>query len=367
MRLQPGRVLVPSVEGPATAPASGHDVAGLLLLETLPGVVDALAEELRQLPAETTIVRRWPSAILIEYAGPIGPLVALPLYSTCSLWTGGRADASDIASVVTQSMRAAASPRWRARSETPEDPVRFRVGDVGQSRWAIRDALVEEGMLNSPGEWELNIDIFGQMVVITIGAMHTARRFGELKRLPASTNPVLAAALVRLAKIRPGDVVLDPFCGAGTNLVAAADRRIEDVTLLGLDAKLSAAQICLDNLRARSVMAFVAQARAERLPLSELSVDRLVSNIPFGKRVGSHDNNTTLYPAFAREIGRVLRNSGRAVLLTEEKRLLVDAIQRTRGLKIIRESVVEIGGLHPSAFVIERSRRVKARPASRHA
>src|SRR5579884_1663777 len=52
----------------------------------------------------------------------------------------------------------------------------------------------------------------------------------KLEHLPASLRPTVAAAMVRLADAGPGQVVLDPMCGAGTilaeQLEAARGRRL---------------------------------------------------------------------------------------------------------------------------------------------
>jgi tRNA (guanine6-N2)-methyltransferase len=40
------------------------------------------------------------------------------------------------------------------------------------------------------------------------------------------------------------------------------------------------------------------------------------------------------------------------VLLTEEKRLLRDAVRRTADLGVVKEVGLESGGLHPSAYVV---------------
>jgi tRNA (guanine6-N2)-methyltransferase len=346
------------VPDPAPPGRSLHgQVEDVLLLETLPGVVDVLVEELRQVEGgRATILRRWPSAVLVDYSGPIETLAGIPLFSACSVWTGVEVD---VATPVVEVVRRVAGESAYG-VESGAEAVPFRVGEIGEARWAIRDALVADGLVNSPGAWDLNVDVFDRVLVVTIGALHTTRRAGALERIPASTNPVLAAALARLAKVKTGDVVLDPFCGAGTNLLAAADRG-GAVTLIGLDLKLRAVEACRANLEARSVRATTAQSTAVCLPLADLVVDKVIANLPFGKRVGTHGINERLYPAFLRELARVLRNSGRAVLLTEDKRLFVDSVQRTHGLKIVRESVFETGGLHPSAYVVERSRRVRPR------
>jgi tRNA (guanine6-N2)-methyltransferase len=101
----------------------------------------------------------------------------------------------------------------------------------------------------------------------------------------------------------------------------------------------------------------LARADAAALPLTDRTVDRIVSNLPFGKRIGSHHGNTTLYPAFLRNAERLLTPTGRIVLLTEDKTLLRDTVQRTHGLKVIRELLLRSGGATPTAYVIERSRR----------
>jgi 23S rRNA G2445 N2-methylase RlmL len=85
-------------------------------------------------------------------------------------------------------------------------------------------------------------------------------------------------------------------------------------------------------------------------------VDRVVTNLPFGKQVGSHELNRTLYPAALAEIDRVLTADGRAVLLTEDKRLLHKAIQRLPALKVVRERLLKYNGATPTAYVLTRLR-----------
>ena len=133
------------------------------------------------------------------------------------------------------------------------------------------------------------------------------RRFGSLERLPWSTNPVVAEVIVRLAKIRPRHQVLDPFCGTGTILLAVR-RRAPAAHVVGTDHDPRALEIATANGCRR-----LAQAKAEALPLPDRSIDRVVTNLPFGKQVGSHELNRALYPAVLRELDRVLTADGRAV------------------------------------------------------
>lgn len=182
------------------------------------------------------------------------------------------------------------------------------------------------------------------------GSLTWMRRFGRLERLPWSTNPVVAEVLVRLAKIRPGHRVIDPFCGTGTILLAAR-RRAPAAQVAGTDHDPHALEIATRN-QAREL----ARAKAEALPFKDRSVDRVVTNLPFGKQVGSHHLNRTLYPAVLSELARVLTPDGRAVLLTEDKRLLHQAIQRS-ALKLVRQRLLKYNGATPTAYVLTRPRR----------
>jgi 23S rRNA G2445 N2-methylase RlmL len=206
----------------------------------------------------------------------------------------------------------------------------------------------------------VTVDDYRGHLVLDVGTLFFTARFGRLERVPASTTPVIAAVLARLTKAGPDDVVLDPFCGAGTNLVQVAEMSAP-ARLLGSDLDRGALAKARANLDARGIEAQLWQADAARLPANPHSVDRIVANLPFGKRAGSHAANVELYPAFLRRVRSVLRPTGRAVLLTEEKRLLRDAVQRTADLSVIKEVELESGGLHPSAYVVVNRPRGRAR------
>ena len=322
-----------------------------LLLISLPGAVDYLVADLHELEG-ASVVQRWADAVRIRYAGPVAPLAAIRYYSACAVWLGEAPDAE--AAGQTRLRESAASGLVGRCAQ--DGPLTFRVADVGEHRWALRDRLVEtHGWVNAPGDWQLNLDLYRGWLVAEVGALHQTRRFGELARMPASTTPVVSAVLVRLAKASAGDVVLDPCCGAGTNLVTLGES-VPGARLVGLDVDPRALVAAATNLAARRVPGVLARSDLAHLPMGDDAVDRVVANLPFGKRVGSHGGNVTLYPAFVREVGRVLTAKGRAVLLTEEKRLLLDAVQRTRGVRIIKEIELATGGLHPSAYVVVRGR-----------
>jgi 23S rRNA G2445 N2-methylase RlmL len=59
-------------------------------------------------------------------------------------------------------------------------------------------------------------------------------------------------------------------------------------------------------------------------------VDKVVTNLPWGIRHGSHDQNRRAYPRIISEIRRVVRPDGLIVMLTGETRLMSDVLRRCR-------------------------------------
>jgi precorrin-6B methylase 2 len=75
------------------------------------------------------------------------------------------------------------------------------------------------------------------------------RQRGTRKPVPHSDialSPRLARTLVNLAALRPGQTLLDPFCGSGTILVEAYAKSLR---CLGLDSRASRVQETRENIR----------------------------------------------------------------------------------------------------------------------
>jgi hypothetical protein len=322
-------------------------VADRVHLASLPGVVERLLQQCHDLGAPLlTGIRRTADAVVADVEGPLRPLAALRMYSAFGIVLGE----DPVASLQGSQEGGVLSALDLGR------PLRFRVGALPGRRELTERLTTALGWGNDPRDYDVNIEQAGRDLVAQVGPLFRSRRFPAMARMPASANPVLAAMVVALAKIRAGDIVLDPFCGAATMLVEAAATGV-GTRLLGSDVDPVALAAATANLPLMPGGRLV-RADAARLPLADGTVDRIVTNMPFGKRVGSHGTNLTLYPGFAGELGRVLRTDGRAVLMTEEKSLLGRSVEATRGLRVVREVKLATPGgeLHPSAFVVERTR-----------
>src|SRR5258708_22418823 len=136
---------------------------------------------------------------------------------------------------------------------------------------------------------------------------------------PASLRASSAAALAWLSEPREDDIVLDPFCGAGTILIERAHMG-RYAMLFGSDrdsAALAAARVNVGN-RYKPIQ--LENWDAGALPLGDASVIKIVTNLPWGIRYGSHGENRKLYPLWVREFARGLKSGGMMVLLTAEWR-----------------------------------------------
>lgn len=96
---------------------------------------------------------------------------------------------------------------------------------------------------------------------------------------PSTMKPMLARCMVNLARVKPGDVVLDPFCGVGGILIEAG---LVGCRVLGLDIAPKLVRGCLTNLRWAGVEPLgLAAGDACRIPFIKFKT--FVSDLPYGR------------------------------------------------------------------------------------
>jgi 23S rRNA G2445 N2-methylase RlmL len=190
--------------------------------------------------------------------------------------------------------------------------------------------LAEE---NAAVEFWLSIDNATAVAGVRLSDRTMRHRTYKLEHRPASLRPTVAAAMIRLAQIKPRHIVLDPMCGAGTilaeHLIAIGKIRAERPPAVGGDRDAGALRAAITNL-GRLGSVHLAQWDATRLPLPGASVDRIISNPPFGKQLGTVESVGPLYRAALHEYDRVLRPGGRAVLLAADAAALRTSARAVR-------------------------------------
>ena len=94
------------------------------------------------------------------------------------------------------------------------------------------------------------------------------------------------------------------------------------------------------------------------LPLKSDSVDVFISDLPFGKKSGSKHENWNLYPKALEEMARVCcAGSGRAVLLTQDKRVMGQVLNKTEQWKKDLTLWINMGGLKAGLYVLSRTKK----------
>jgi 23S rRNA G2445 N2-methylase RlmL len=173
--------------------------------------------------------------------------------------------------------------------------VRFRLAfsDAAHHRalsWAIASAVRERApeLVNDPtsSTWEVTVVEHEKTARIELSprALEDPRFAYRRGDVPAASHPTIAAALARIAGPRENDVVWDPFCGSGLELIERA-RLGGCKALVGTDVDTRAIETARQNVASAGVTARIAKgdAREYRVP----GVSLIITNPPMGRRVSN--------------------------------------------------------------------------------
>lgn len=170
---------------------------------------------------------------------------------------------------------------------------------------------------------EINLRLFLEhergYVGMRLGAAPLHRRPYKQDNLPGSLKPTIAAAMLDIAGVPPADSVLDPFCGAGTILIEAAQA---GAFAYGGDSDPEALAAAQQNAARAGVSLALEPWDARSLPLDSRSAPLVVTNFPWGRQVEVSDEMEAFYRQACAEISRVLTANGQVVALTSLPHLL---------------------------------------------
>lgn len=96
---------------------------------------------------------------------------------------------------------------------------------------------------------------------------------------PSSLDPKIARCMVNLARVKKGEKILDPFCGAGGVLIEAG---MIGIKVIGCDIDKKMVKGAIENLKYFGIKDFkVFQEDARKIKLKE-KVDAIVTDPPYG-------------------------------------------------------------------------------------
>ncbi|KAK7155133.1 hypothetical protein R3I93_009928 [Phoxinus phoxinus] len=201
-------------------------------------------------------------------------------------------------------------------------------------------------------------------IALTVESLHRRNitHFG-----PTTLRSTLAYGMLRLCKPQVSDVIVDPMCGTGAIPLEGAMEWQNSFFLAG-DNNGIAVSRSVNNIKhilkrthdggsSSGLPLDIVQWDLCNLPMRSSSVDIIITDMPFGKRMGSKKKNWELYPLCLREMARVCKpDTGKAVLLTQDKKCFSKAMLQMGGLWRKSHTVwVNVGGLHAGVFVLKRT------------
>ena len=243
----------------------------------------------------------------------------------------------------------------RVLSACTEGSVRYRLSfeSKGHQRSAVRlvanqaYALCPE-ILNDPRNAPWSVDIHpskrGDSVELRPRLSPDPRFFYRERDVPAASHPPLAACMARVAGRVDGDIVWDPFCGSGLELI--------ERTLLGGVAKihgtdLSSAAIAISRTNFASANGKSVASQFTCADFHDFSkveglgpnaVTLMITNPPMGRRVPVRNLRQLIEDLFS-VAAKALRPGGRLVFANPIK---MESPQASLRLK--SRQVVDLGG-----------------------
>ena len=291
---------------------------------------------------------------------PVAPFALADIYALRCFGTVGFVPGDDPASNQAESIEAlasviASSLSRRVLQAFTEGAIRYRLNfvDRGHQRGAVRllagrvHALCPE-ILNDARNVTWTMDIYpcgrGHSVELRPNLTPDPRFYYRRQDVPAASHPQLAACMARLAGRVENEIVWDPFCGSGLELVESA--LLGGVRAIhGTDLSAAAIAIARDNFAAARVKPVPAnfvcrdfRDYAGGSGLGPNSVTLILTNPPMGMRVPVADLRGLMEYLFS-VAATVLRPGGRLVLANP-----VSMKNPHRSFQLLSRQAVDFGG-----------------------
>ncbi|MBT4496654.1 MAG: methyltransferase domain-containing protein, partial [Gemmatimonadetes bacterium] len=231
---------------------------------------------------------------------------------------------------------------------------RFSTSDLYR---AARDVLVTNGteLEAEQSAYILHLQVKGGKALFGFQLAQTRLRNRDYRResVPGGLEATAAYCMALLAEIKPGDLCLDPMCGGATLLIEAA-LAFNPGQLIGGDISIPALVASRENSMAAKTRIDLAQWDAGTLPLASASVDVLLCNLPFDKKVSFAEGDSGTF--ILEELTRVIRPGGRALLLTSDREAMESFLEYGRSSFTCKKRLpLRLRGVEPSLYLLEKT------------
>lgn len=331
---------------------------------TTAGLESVSAREMACLPGVTVLERGY-RRIAARYMGPLASLLALravdDVFLQVATWTEIARQRSALERLRALSARLDLFPALKVCAAVRVVPCvpRFSlsISFVGKRNYTTDEmkAILAE-QITRRHRWtyepddrlaDAHVRVFLDheqgVVGVRLAKQPLHERWYRRTHMPGALKPSAAAALALLAEVGNHTRVLDPCCGSGTMLIEAA---LQGARVCGGDIDPTAVQAARVNCRAAGIAAPIEQWQAQALPLADASIDRVITNLPWGRQSQLDVSLATFYREALAEARRVLAPGGRVVVLTSAPQM-IDA----PGLVPAARFEISVSGQHPTVLM----------------
>lgn len=228
---------------------------------------------------------------------------------------------------------------------------RFDAAEAAAQGMARRDSRIRHGTAGMH-EIEFRLDIHHNDVVFALRLTDATFRYRKVDRwfTHAALRPTVAHALVWLSNPEKTDVFVDPCCGSGTILSERLAYPYYQVD--GGDLSLEAVKASTENIGIHNDVR-IQHWDARQLPIDSGYIDKMITNLPFGRQIVADENIPGLYHDIFKEMKRVLNKKGSVLCLTDAEDALHIAAEQVQ-LSYSKEMTLSLKGLNPTLFTLRK-------------
>lgn len=322
------------------------------LLTTVPGLEDFAIEELAErFPVRWARARHMTGRVVADVDAEPPALFSLKTVERFGIFLGdGRAKTlQEVVSLAVERLPAA------LRYLTKNTTAGVRTERVGSHDFTSRDVerevgrwLKERGVVISlvDPDVEINVDVVEDYVVvwITVAKKSLKDRPWRVYEHYASLNPIIANAMLRLAKPRPGETLCDLTCGGGTIAAEAAELAPQS-RYVCVDISLRHVKGAAKNARHNLFADFLWFDSTKLHRALRPICDKYVFNPPYGFRIPGKIGR--LYRLLGRAMRRLARGCAVYVVITPRYKTFLSQV----GGEVLIRRVVYQGGLYSNIIV----------------
>lgn len=167
-------------------------------------------------------------------------------------------------------------------------------------------------------------------------------------------RPELANVLCQLSEPLPNELFLDPFCGSGAIPIQRA-KHFPKGLVIASDIDEQVVGRLKQRIKTLKLTRRVVVRNDDALNLTRYeqgAIHKIVTDPPWGHFSQLSMSPTDFYTRMLREFGRVIRPSGRTVILVGEKEVFENALDRIAKFRLDQNYKILLSGKKASIYVL---------------